>query len=117
MLVKAGSGAATLGVPDSPGIPDELSKLTITLEYNNASELKKAFTKFGEDIAAVIVEPIAGNMGFIEPEENFLKTLRSLCTKNKSILIFDEVMTGFRVARGGVQELFNIKPDLSLIHI
>ena len=115
LLVKAGSGAATLGVPDSPGIPDELSKLTITLEYNNSSELKKAFTKFGEDIAAVIVEPIAGNMGFIEPEENFLKTLRSLCTKNKSILIFDEVMTGFRVARGGVQELFNIKPDLTAL--
>ena len=115
LLVKAGSGAATLGVPDSPGIPDELSKLTITLEYNNASELKKAFTKFGEDIAAVIVEPIAGNMGFIEPDENFLKTLRSLCTKNKSILIFDEVMTGFRVARGGVQELFNIKPDLTAL--
>lgn len=115
LLVKAGSGAATLGVPDSPGIPDELSKLTITLEYNNASELKKAFAKFGEDIAAVIVEPIAGNMGFIEPDENFLKTLRSLCTKNKSILIFDEVMTGFRVARGGVQELFNIKPDLTAL--
>jgi len=115
LLVKAGSGAATLGVPDSPGIPDELSKLTITLEYNNTSELKKAFTKFGKDIAAVIVEPIAGNMGFIEPEENFLKTLRNLCTKNKSILIFDEVMTGFRVARGGVQELFNIKPDLTAL--
>ena len=115
LLVKAGSGAATLGVPDSPGIPDELSKLTITLEYNKASELERVFTKFGKDIAAVIVEPIAGNMGFIEPERDFLKTLRTLCTKNKSILIFDEVMTGFRVARGGVQELFNIKPDLTAL--
>ena len=115
LLVKAGSGAATLGVPDSPGIPDELSKLTITLEYNNSSELKKAFTKFGEDIAAVIVEPIAGNMGFVPGDKSFLKLLRKKTSENNSLLIFDEVMTGFRVSLGGAQELYGIKPDLTTL--
>lgn len=115
LLVKAGSGLATLGAPDSPGIPEELSELTITLPYNDTETLNEAFAKFGDDIAAVIIEPIAGNMGFIEPEKKFLEHLRKICSENKSILIFDEVMTGFRVARGGVQELFNIMPDLTAL--
>ena len=115
LLVKAGSGLATLGVPDSPGIPEELSELTITLPYNDIDSLKDAFSKFSDDIAAVIIEPIAGNMGFIEPEKKFLEHLRDICSKNETILIFDEVMTGFRVARGGVQELFNITPDLTAL--
>ena len=115
LLVKAGSGLATLGVPDSPGIPEELSELTITLPYNDIDSLKDAFSKFSNDIAAVIIEPIAGNMGFIEPEKKFLEHLRDICSENETILIFDEVMTGFRVARGGVQELFNITPDLTAL--
>lgn len=115
LLVKAGSGLATLGVPDSPGIPEELSQLTITLPYNDIDSLKDAFSKFSNDIAAVIIEPIAGNMGFIEPEKKFLEHLRDICSKNETILIFDEVMTGFRVARGGVQELFDITPDLTAL--
>ena len=115
LLVKAGSGLATLGVPDSPGIPEELSELTITLPYNDIDSLKEAFSKFSNDIAAVIIEPIAGNMGFIEPEKKFLEHLRDICSKNEAILIFDEVMTGFRVARGGVQELFDINPDLTAL--
>lgn len=115
LLVKAGSGLATLGVPDSPGIPEELSELTITLPYNDIDSLKEAFSKFSNDIAAVIIEPIAGNMGFIEPEKKFLEHLRDICSKNETILIFDEVMTGFRVARGGVQELFDITPDLTAL--
>ena len=115
LLVKAGSGLATLGVPDSPGIPEELSELTITLPYNDIDSLKDAFSKFSNDIAAVIIEPIAGNMGFIEPEKKFLEHLRDICSKNETILIFDEVMTGFRVARGGVQELFDISPDLTAL--
>ena len=115
LLVKAGSGLATLGVPDSPGIPEELSKLTITIPYNDIDALKEAFKRYSNDIAAVIVEPIAGNMGFIEPAKEFLHELRKVCTENNSILIFDEVMTGFRVSRGGAQELFNIKPDLTAL--
>ena len=115
LLVKAGSGLATLGVPDSPGIPEELSRLTITIPYNDNDAVKEVFNKHAKDIAAVIVEPIAGNMGFIQPGKDFLQNLRQVCTKNKSILIFDEVMTGFRVARGGAQELFNINPDLTAL--
>lgn len=115
LLVKAGSGLATLGVPDSPGIPEELSRLTITIPYNDNDAVKEVFNKHAKDIAAVIVEPIAGNMGFIQPGKDFLQNLRQVCTENKSILIFDEVMTGFRVARGGAQELFNINPDLTAL--
>tara|TARA_B100000214_G_scaffold83372_1_gene56698 strand:+ start:599 stop:1888 length:1290 start_codon:yes stop_codon:yes gene_type:complete len=115
LLVKAGSGLATLGVPDSPGIPEELSRLTITIPYNDNDAVKDVFNKHAKDIAAVIVEPIAGNMGFIQPGKDFLQNLRQVCTENKSILIFDEVMTGFRVARGGAQELFNINPDLTAL--
>jgi len=115
LLVKAGSGLATLGVPDSPGIPEELSKLTLTLPYNDIDSVKKAFEKYGDDIAAIIVEPIAGNMGFIEPDLEFLQYLRDISSQNNSILIFDEVMTGFRVARGGVQELTGIEADLTAL--
>ena len=102
-------------MPDSPGIPEELSQLTISLPYNDIAALDKAFKEYGDDLAAVIIEPIAGNMGFIEPDISFLKELRNLCTQNKTILIFDEVMTGFRVARGGVQELLGITPDLTAL--
>src|SRR6056300_162568 len=115
LLVKAGSGLATLGVPDSPGIPEELSKLTLTLPYNDIDSVKTAFEKYGDDIAAIIVEPIAGNMGFIEPDLEFLQCLREITSQNNSILIFDEVMTGFRVARGGVQELTGIEADLTAL--
>jgi len=115
LLVKAGSGVATLGIPDSPGIPEELSKLTISLPYNSVSDIQEAFKTYKDQIAAVIIEPIAGNMGFIEPDESFLQAVDSLCKTNKSLLIFDEVMTGFRVSRGGAQELFNITPDLTAL--
>ena len=115
LLVKAGSGVATLGIPDSPGIPEELSKLTISLPYNSVSDIQEAFKTYKDQIAAVIIEPIAGNMGFIEPDESFLQEVDSLCKRNQSLLIFDEVMTGFRVSRGGAQELFNIKPDLTAL--
>ena len=104
-----------MGVPDSPGIPEELSKLTLTLPYNDINSVKKAFEKYGDDIAAIIVEPIAGNMGFIEPDLEFLQYLRDVTSKNNSILIFDDVMTGFRVARGGVQELTGIEADLTAL--
>ena len=113
LLVKAGSGLATLGVPDSPGIPEELSQLTISLPYNDIPALDKAFKEYGNDIAAVIIEPIAGNMGFIEPDINFLKELRNLCTKNKTILIFDEVMTGFgRTGKMFATDHLTMKPDI-----
>ena len=115
LLVKAGSGLATLGIPDSPGIPEELSKLTITLPYNNQEALKKAFIDHGNDIAAVIIEPIAGNMGFIESERKFLESISKFAHKRKSLVIYDEVMTGFRVARGGAQELYGIVPDLTAL--
>ena len=115
LLVKAGSGLATLGIPDSPGIPEELSKLTITLPYNNQEALKKAFIDHGDDIAAVIIEPIAGNMGFIESERKFLESISKSAHKHKSLVIYDEVMTGFRVARGGAQELYGIVPDLTAL--
>jgi glutamate-1-semialdehyde 2,1-aminomutase len=115
LLIKAGSGVSTFGLPDSPGIPSELARKTLSCEFNNKEEFLKVFNKNKKDIAAVIIEPIAGNMGFIEPDINFLKELRNLCTQNKTILIFDEVMTGFRVARGGVQELLGITPDLTAL--
>ena len=116
MLVKAGSGLATLGIPDSPGIPEELSKLTITIPYNDKEALIAAFKKYGKDVAAVIIEPIAGNMGFIEPEMIlFLKKINKLSREYGSLVIYDEVMTGFRVARGGAQELYKFKPDLTAL--
>jgi len=115
LLVKAGSGALTLGVPTSPGVPAELAALTLTLEYNNPQQLKQIFAEVGEQIAAVIVEPVAGNMNCVIPSQEFLNTLRTLCDEYKSVLIFDEVMTGFRVALGGAQAHFNIKPDLTTL--
>ncbi len=115
LLIKAGSGALTLGVPSSPGVPTGLAEHTITLEYNNAAAVEQAFAEFGEQIACVIVEPIAGNMNMVPPVEGFLETLSSLCTAAGALLILDEVMTGFRVAKGGAQQLFGIRPDLTTI--
>jgi len=115
LLIKAGSGALTLGVPSSPGVPASLAEHTITLDYNDIASVDQAFDRLGEQIAAVIVEPIAGNMNMVPPVEGFLDTLRTRCTDAGALLILDEVMTGFRVARGGAQELFGIKPDLTTV--
>ncbi len=115
LLIKAGSGALTLGVPSSPGVPAGLAENTITLSYNDADAVRAAFAELGEQIACVIVEPIAGNMNMVPPEAGFLETLREECTKVGAILIFDEVMTGFRVAKGGAQALFGIQPDLTTL--
>lgn len=115
LLIKAGSGALTLGVPSSPGVPAGLADHTITLEYNNAAAVEQAFAEFGEQIACVIVEPIAGNMNMVPPVDGFLETLSTQCADAGSILILDEVMTGFRVAKGGAQQLFDLRPDLTTI--
>lgn len=114
-LVKAGSGLATLGISSSPGVPDELSKLTISLPYNDLTSVEKAFKEHKDKVAAIIVEPIAANAGLILPEEGLLQGLRDLCTKNDALLIFDEVITGFRVALGGAQGKYGIKPDLTCL--
>jgi glutamate-1-semialdehyde 2,1-aminomutase len=114
LLVKAGSGVATLGLPDSPGVPSSLAKNTITAPFNDAAALQSVFAQHS-DIAAVIVEPVVGNMGCVPPATGFLQTVRDLTTKNGALLIFDEVMTGFRVARGGAQQLFKIKPDITTL--
>ncbi|MHC4704652.1 MAG: glutamate-1-semialdehyde 2,1-aminomutase, partial [Planctomycetota bacterium] len=108
MLVQAGSGAMTLGAPSSPGVPKDFARHTILLPYNNTEKLEAAMNKHGDQIAAVIVEPIAGNMGVVPPQKGFLKTIRRLCTKNGSVLIFDEVITGFRVKYGSVQDIFRV---------
>ncbi len=115
LLVKAGSGALTLGVPTSPGVPAALATYTITLTYNDLLQVRQVFAEIGEEIAGVIVEPVAGNMNLIPPASGFLAGLRQLCDRYGSILIFDEVMTGFRVARGGAQELYDVKPDLTTL--
>ncbi len=115
LLVQAGSGATTLGSPSSPGVPRDFAKHTVLLPYNNTERLREAFNRYGDKIAAVIVEPIAGNMGVIPPEAGFLKSIRKMCTKNKSVLIFDEVITGFRVRYGSVQELFAVEADLTCL--
>ena len=115
MLVKAGSGALTFGTPNSAGITQAVAKDTITIAYNDLASTKDVFNKFGEKIAAIIVEPIAGNMGMILPNDDFLKGLRKLCDTNGSLLIFDEVMTGFRVDIGGAQAIYNIKPDITCV--
>lgn len=115
LLIKAGSGALTLGVPSSPGVPAGLAKHTITLPYNDADAVRAAFAAAGSDIACVIVEPIAGNMNMVPPEPGFLQTLREQCTVAGAILILDEVMTGFRVAKGGAQALYGIEPDLTTL--
>jgi len=113
LLVKAGSGALTLGQPDSAGIPEALAKLTIALPFNDVDALRLAFEQNQGEIAAVIVEPIPANAGLIPPLPGFLETMRELCTAHGAVLIFDEVMTGFRLARGGAQELLGLRPDLS----
>ena len=115
LLIKAGSGVTTFGLPDSPGIPKELAKQTLSCEFNNKEEFLKIFNKIKNDLAAVIVEPIAGNMGFIPADKSFLQLLRKKTSENKSILIFDEVMSGFRVSLGGAQEIYKIKPDLTTL--
>lgn len=113
LLAKAGSGLATFDIQQVPGIPSEVLADTITLAYNDITGVEAAFEKHKNEIAAVIVEPVPGNMGCILPQNNFLQGLRTLCTDNKALLIFDEVMTGFRLAKGGVQELYGIKADLA----
>ena len=115
LLVKAGSSALTLGVPSSPGVPAALAELTITLDFNNIEQLRTTFGKIGKEIAGVIVEPVAGNMNCIPPVPGFLEALRQLCTQHGVLLIFDEVMTGFRVALGGAQALYKVKPDLTTL--
>ena len=115
LLVKAGSGALTLGVPTSPGVPAGTASLTVTLEFNNIDSLDECFASIGDEIAGVIVEPIAGNMNLVPPIPGFLERLRELCTRHGAILIFDEVMTGFRVAPGGAQALFGLSPDLTTL--
>ncbi len=115
LLVKAGSGVATLGLPDSPGVPAELARLTLTCPFNDLNSVKEAFSLHGKNIAAVIVEPVVGNMGCVPPQPGFLQGLRSFTTANGSLLIFDEVMTGFRVAYGGAQELYGVNPDLTAL--
>lgn len=115
LLVKAGSGALTLGVPNSPGIPEDLAKHTLTVNYNDIDSVKEAFKEFGDDIACIIVEPVAGNMNCIPPVPGFLEGLRDVCDEYGSVLIFDEVMTGFRVAPGGAQERYGITPDLTTL--
>ena len=114
-LVKAGSGALTLGVPDSPGVPKALADLTITLPYNDIDAAGVLFDTMGKTIACVIVEPVAGNMNCVPPRPGFLQTLRDLCARDGALLIFDEVMTGFRVAAGGAQSLYAITPDLTTL--
>ena len=115
LLIKAGSGVSTFGLPDSPGIPNELAKKTLSCEFNSKDEFLKVFNKVKNDLAAVIVEPVAGNMGFIPGDKSFLQLLRKKTSQNKSLLIFDEVMSGFRVSLGGAQELYKIKPDLTTL--
>ena len=115
LLIKAGSGVSTFGLPDSPGIPKDLAKHTITCPYNDIEAFIEIFNTVQEDLAAVIVEPIAGNMGFVPGKVDFLKTIREHTKSNNSLLIFDEVMSGFRVSLGGAQEIYNIKPDLTAL--
>ena len=115
LLVKAGSGALTFGVPSSPGIPADYAKHTLTVEYNNLDSVANAFKQHPEDIACIIVEPVAGNMNCIPPVDGFLQGLRDICNQYGALLVFDEVMTGFRVARGGAQEKYDIKPDLTCL--
>ena len=114
LLVKAGSGVATLGLPDSPGVPAGLAQNTITVPFNDVAALANAFTEHS-DVAAVIIEPVVGNMGCVPPHEGYLKAVRELSSKYGALLIFDEVMTGFRLARGGAQELYGITPDITTL--
>jgi glutamate-1-semialdehyde 2,1-aminomutase len=115
LLIKAGSGALTFGVPTSPGVPKELAAHTVTLNYNDASQVRDAFRQIGDKIACIIVEPIAGNMNFVPPAPGFLQTLREECDRYGALLILDEVMTGFRVALGGAQQLYGVRPDITTL--
>ncbi|MGB1466375.1 MAG: glutamate-1-semialdehyde 2,1-aminomutase, partial [Alcanivorax nanhaiticus] len=115
LLVKAGSGALTLGNPSSPGVPEAVTADTLVLNYNDAAAVESAFNEYGADIAAVIVEPVAGNMNCVPPTPAFLQALRKYCDDNGSVLIFDEVMTGFRVALGGAQAMYGIAPDMTTL--
>ncbi|MBT8437180.1 MAG: glutamate-1-semialdehyde 2,1-aminomutase [Gammaproteobacteria bacterium] len=115
LLIKAGSGALTLGVPSSPGVPAALAEHTVTLEYNNSDQVKQVFAEIGAEVACVIVEPVAGNMNCVPPAAGFLQTLRECCDESSSVLIFDEVMTGFRVGLGGAQERYDVVPDLTTL--
>jgi glutamate-1-semialdehyde 2,1-aminomutase len=113
LLVKAGSGVATLGIPGSAGVPEEFTQFTLALPYNDIGAIEQAFDKFKNQIACVIVEPVVGNMGCVPPAPGYLETLRAITQRDKSLLIFDEVMTGFRLAFGGAQELYGVRPDLT----
>jgi len=113
LLVKAGSGVATLGLPDSPGVPASLASETLTAPFNDMEAVRRLFDEHGKDIAAVILEPVVGNMGLVAPAEGFLQALRDITIKHNALLIFDEVMTGFRLAPGGAQELYNVTPDIT----
>ena len=115
LLVSAGSGVATFGIPGTPGIPEEIAQLTLVVPFNDEGAVREVFSRYGEDIACVIVEPVAGNMGVVPPKEGFLQTLRELTLANRSLLIFDEVITGFRLAKGGAQELYGVEPDLTCL--
>jgi glutamate-1-semialdehyde 2,1-aminomutase len=115
LLVKAGSGVATLGIPGSAGVPEEFTQFTLALPFNDPVVLDQAFTKFKDQIACVIVEPVVGNMGCVPPAPGYLETLRAITSNNDTVLIFDEVMTGFRLAFGGAQELYSIRPDLTTL--
>ncbi len=115
LLVKAGSGALTLGVPNSPGVPSDFAKHTLTVEFNNLQSVQQVFAECGDDIACIIVEPVAGNMNCIPPTAGFLQGLRDICDQYGAVLIFDEVMTGFRVSLGGAQQHYNIQPDLTTL--
>lgn len=115
LLVKAGSGALTFGLPNSPGVPADLAKHTLTLDYNNADQVKALFKESGSSIACIIVEPVCGNMNCVPPVDGFLQTLREVCDESGALLIFDEVMTGFRVARDGAQGYYDVKPDLTTL--
>jgi len=114
-LIKAGSGAMTLGIPDSPGVTESIAKDTLTAEFNNLASVEALFATIGYDISAIIVEPVAGNMGVVPPNEGFLQGLRDIATKNGCLLIFDEVITGFRLAKGGAQEYYGVMPDLTTL--
>ena len=115
LLIKAGSGALTLGVPTSPGVPKSLAAHTVTLNYNDIDQVQRVFRQIGEQVACVIVEPVAGNMNLVLPAPDFLQTLRRECDRAGAVLIFDEVMTGFRVALGGAQALYGVRPDLTTL--
>lgn len=115
LLIKAGSGVATLGLPDSPGVPEGIAKNTITVPYNDLASVKLAFEQYGDDLAGVIVEPVAGNMGVVPPQPGFLEGLREMTKENGTLLIFDEVMTGFRVGYNCAQGYFNVTPDLTCL--